>query len=163
MTYIPKIPAGFCLIDEACKVSGTNPSALRMWELRYGWPMPERVEGGQYRIYPRSLLPDLKRIVELAHSGIPISTLIKDGQPVTPPRHTGDVARLRALLRQAQAALLDCGDPMRAFGARALAERQAVVREIQTTLARADSDCECTPVGGHRVLPPTGGQPATER
>jgi len=73
-------------IQEAGKACDLNPSVLRIWEARYGWPKPQRRQNG-YRIYDYQQIEELKRIAELVRQGHAISSLIKDGNPVIPRQH----------------------------------------------------------------------------
>jgi hypothetical protein len=70
-------------ITEAGKASGLNPSVLRIWELRYGWPSPKRQSNG-FRIYHRYLIDDIRKVAILVREGTPISSIIRDGQPRWP-------------------------------------------------------------------------------
>ncbi len=70
-------------ITAAGKASGLNPSVLRIWELRYGWPSPSRQTNG-FRIYHRYLIDDICKVATLVKEGMPISSIIRDGQPRWP-------------------------------------------------------------------------------
>jgi len=70
-------------IHAASKACGLTPSVLRIWELRYGWPNPNRRPNG-YRAYSKHLIEDLKRVAEMVKSGTPISEIIIDGMPEFP-------------------------------------------------------------------------------
>lgn len=86
-------------IQEAGKACDLNPSVLRIWESRYGWPRPQRRENG-YRVYDYQQIEELKRIAELVRQGHTISSLIEDGAPVIPRQQTASespYARLDAL------------------------------------------------------------------
>lgn len=64
-------------IREAAKQTGISASALRIWELRYGWPRPERRANG-YRSYPISLIPVLQGIRKEIDRGRTIGDLLRD-------------------------------------------------------------------------------------
>lgn len=73
-------------INEASKLCGLSPSVLRIWELRYGWPAPQRRPNG-YRAYSMHQVEELKRMSELVKVGIPVSSLIVEGMPRWPATH----------------------------------------------------------------------------
>jgi DNA-binding transcriptional MerR regulator len=70
-------------INEASKSCGLSPSVLRIWEARYGWPQPQRRPNG-YRVYAKDQVADLQRVADLVRCGMPISTILIDGQPKWP-------------------------------------------------------------------------------
>ena len=70
-------------INEASKSCGLSPSVLRIWEARYGWPQPQRRPNG-YRVYTKDQVADLQRVADLVRCGMPISTILIDGQPKWP-------------------------------------------------------------------------------
>jgi DNA-binding transcriptional MerR regulator len=65
-------------INEASKSCGLSP-----WEARYGWPQPQRRPNG-YRVYTKDQVADLQRVADLVRCGMPISTILIDGQPKWP-------------------------------------------------------------------------------
>lgn len=71
-------------IEDAAQMAGTTPSVLRVWEARYGWPRPKRDHSSGFRVYPPTLIAELRRIVALTHAGHVISDLIVDGMPAWP-------------------------------------------------------------------------------
>jgi len=73
-------------IKEVAEKSGVTPSALRIWELRYGWPAPYRKANG-YRYYLQNQIDEITRIASFVRTGVSISTLIEDGLPVWPAQH----------------------------------------------------------------------------
>lgn len=89
-------------INEASKLCGLSPSVLRIWEVRYGWPLPKRKPNG-YRAYSLVQVEELKRAAALVKNGIPISMLIVDGLPRWPTCGPAAVGPLR--LVQARACL----------------------------------------------------------
>jgi DNA-binding transcriptional MerR regulator len=70
-------------INQTGKACGLSPSVLRIWELRYGWPKPERQPNG-YRAYSQYQVQLLRRVAELVRSGMPIRAIIIDGRPRLP-------------------------------------------------------------------------------
>ena len=70
-------------INDASRASGLSPSVLRIWEARYGWPKPERKPNG-YRVYTKEHVEALKRVADLVRCGMPISTILIDGEPRWP-------------------------------------------------------------------------------
>lgn len=73
-------------ISELAKLTGISESALRIWELRHGWPSPRRTKGG-CRNYRDSDVELVKRVRSLSHSGLLLKDIIIDGLPVLPPLH----------------------------------------------------------------------------
>jgi MerR family copper efflux transcriptional regulator len=70
-------------IKAASVATGLSQSVLRIWELRYGWPLPLRKANG-YRTYARHQVEDLQRVAGLVKGGMPISTILVDGLPCWP-------------------------------------------------------------------------------
>ena len=70
-------------IRDAALATGLNPSVIRVWEDRYGWPSPRRHPNG-YRSFTRHEVEQLKRVATLVKAGTPISALIVDGFPQFP-------------------------------------------------------------------------------
>lgn len=70
-------------IKDTSQAAGVTPSVLRVWEHRYGWPKPTR-QGNGYRVYDSSQVDEIKRIADLVKQGLPISSLIVDGEPSWP-------------------------------------------------------------------------------
>src|SRR5205823_3679648 len=65
-------------IAAVSKLTGVSCHALRVWERRYGFPIPNRSASG-HRRYGHDQVRTLRRISELAHNdGRPISDLIAD-------------------------------------------------------------------------------------
>jgi DNA-binding transcriptional MerR regulator len=86
-----------CLsIHAASKLCGLSPSVLRIWELRYGWPNPQRRPNG-YRAYSRHLIEDLKKVAKMVQEGKPISEIIFDGMPQFAPEPETVDAHRRAI------------------------------------------------------------------
>ena len=55
-------------IKETAKLTGISASTLRIWELRYGWPKPDRKANG-YRLYKETLIQDLQWVVTMIAAG----------------------------------------------------------------------------------------------
>lgn len=72
-------PHGKYSIAEVAEKTGISASVLRIWELRYKWPDPERLPNG-YRIYTQRHLDALLVIKVLLDSGKMISEVINDPQ-----------------------------------------------------------------------------------
>jgi DNA-binding transcriptional MerR regulator len=67
-----------CLsIAETSALTGLSPHVLRMWELRYRWPVPLRKDNG-YRFYPESLVETLTLVSSLIKSGRTIGNILRD-------------------------------------------------------------------------------------
>jgi methanogenic corrinoid protein MtbC1 len=64
-------------IAAVSKLTGASCHALRVWERRYGFPVPLRSASG-HRRYSRQQVATLCAITELAHEGRPIGELIAD-------------------------------------------------------------------------------------
>lgn len=71
-------------ISEVQKETGVPTSCIRMWEKRYGWPIPYRDKYNNYRIYTINDIETLKRIKTLLDRGMTISKIIIDGSLVFP-------------------------------------------------------------------------------
>lgn len=71
-------------IGEVAKLAGTTTHVLRIWQARYGWPMPEQDPTNGYRYYHRHLVDQIRRAVELRRSGYSLKRLIVDGLPRWP-------------------------------------------------------------------------------
>lgn len=64
-------------IAAVSKLTGVSCHALRVWERRYGFPVPRRSESG-HRRYGPDQVQVLRRISELVRTGQPIGELIDD-------------------------------------------------------------------------------------
>ncbi len=73
-------------IDDAAQLAGTTAAVLRIWEVRYGWPSPERDPSNGYRSYSAHLVEQIRRVVALTRDGHEIGSLIVDGLPRWPKR-----------------------------------------------------------------------------
>ena len=82
-------------IAAVSKLTGASCHALRVWERRYGFPVPERSASG-HRRFSREQVTTLRTITELAHTGRPIGELIAeylDGRlAIAEPVATPDVS-----------------------------------------------------------------------
>lgn len=65
-------------IQEAAERSGITTSELRIWQLRYKWPNPERLANG-YRVYSRALIEQLTHAKAMRAAGYAVGQLIQDG------------------------------------------------------------------------------------
>lgn len=87
-------PVGLSIAETAKRI-GISAAVLRIWEHRYGWPIPERGVNG-YRLYPPALIAILERVNTELKLGKTIGELMRDpwwqqvfttGQlPKPPPR-----------------------------------------------------------------------------
>ncbi len=71
-------------IAAVSKLTGVSCHALRVWERRYGFPVPDRSPSG-HRRYGRDQVRMIRRLAELAHGGRSIGELIaefRDGRLV---------------------------------------------------------------------------------
>ena len=64
-------------IAAVSKLTGISCHALRIWERRYGFPVPCRSASG-HRRYGRDQVRILRRISELSHQGHSVSDLIAE-------------------------------------------------------------------------------------
>jgi DNA-binding transcriptional MerR regulator/methylmalonyl-CoA mutase cobalamin-binding subunit len=62
-------------ITEAAAASGVSAAALRAWERRHGFPLPERTSGGQ-RLYSRAQVEEVARVRERVETGVPVAQAI---------------------------------------------------------------------------------------
>lgn len=72
-----------CTINHVSRATGLSTSILRIWELRYGWPSPIRLDNG-YRAYTLETLEALKYVAARHHEGVQVRELIREGRPVLP-------------------------------------------------------------------------------
>jgi hypothetical protein len=77
------IPDRALTISEVAQRTGISEAALRMWEKRYHWPIPDRNTTG-YRTYSTALVEDLERVADLLKRGYAIGEIILDGAPHWP-------------------------------------------------------------------------------
>lgn len=64
-------------ISAVSKLTGVSCHALRVWERRYGYPLPNRSASG-HRRYGLDQVLMLRRLSELSHAGRPIGDLMSD-------------------------------------------------------------------------------------
>ena len=62
--------------------TGLNPATIRAWERRYGFPMPQRTEGG-HRQYSRRDIDALKWLMARQDDGVSISHAVEIWQSYT--------------------------------------------------------------------------------
>jgi hypothetical protein len=67
------------------KLTGLTAPVIRMWENRYGWPSPRRLDNG-YRIYSEDQIEDLKLAGALVKAGTPVSQLVDGKGGINLPR-----------------------------------------------------------------------------
>jgi len=63
-------------IREVAEQTGLAAGTIRMWEQRYGFPIPERTPAG-YRIYSDEDVEALRRVVELRRGGLSVSVALE--------------------------------------------------------------------------------------
>jgi DICT domain-containing protein len=66
-------------ISEVAARTGVAPGTLRMWEQRYGFPVPERTPSG-YRRYDGAIVTRVRRVVELRGRGLSMPAAIERAQ-----------------------------------------------------------------------------------
>jgi len=72
-----QFPAEGLSIAQTARRIGVSAAVLRVWELRYGWPRPERDALG-YRRYPWPLITLLERVQAELQQGKTIGDLARD-------------------------------------------------------------------------------------
>jgi DNA-binding transcriptional MerR regulator len=125
-------------IAEVVEKTGIAAHLLRVWELRYGWPKPERKSNG-YRVYPADQVRMLEWAGVQIQRGRTIGDIIRD--PLL-----GFIERSTAEASRVQANAIDfthIPEPLTADG-RDL--RRALERAIATgdrgTIARLQAECQ---------------------
>lgn len=88
-------------IRTVCSLTGVNPMTLRAWERRYGLVRPTRTAGG-HRLYARSDVNAIHRILALLEQGVAIGQMSQALRATAPPAPAGNDAWAAA-----RAALLD--------------------------------------------------------
>ncbi|MGE5086463.1 MAG: MerR family transcriptional regulator, partial [Bacillota bacterium] len=63
-------------IDQVNQLTGLPQATLRNWEKRYGFPRPQRSQGG-HRLYGLGEIQNLRAVVELYKSGIKVRDAIE--------------------------------------------------------------------------------------
>jgi MerR family transcriptional regulator, light-induced transcriptional regulator len=91
-------------IKEVAERTGVAAGTLRMWEQRYGFPVPERTPSG-YRRYRGEIVDALRRVVELRERGLSMAAAIERAQegrelPTDRPSIYGAVAAASGIPRQ---------------------------------------------------------------
>jgi len=64
-------------IADVAEITGISADVLRIWEARYGWPMPQRRANG-FRGYPPGLVITLTRVGALIQRGRTIGDILRD-------------------------------------------------------------------------------------
>ena len=82
-------------IARVAERTGLSPSLLRIWEERYGWPMPSR-QSNQYRHYAPALVDALDAVRFLIASGLTIGEIMADSTLSPRENPTLTIASLRA-------------------------------------------------------------------
>lgn len=86
-------------IDQVNQITGLSQATLRNWEKRYGFPRPQRSEGG-HRLYDVTEVQKIREVVSLQKTGIrileAIEQVLSDPQvssksPVSVPSHPSTV------------------------------------------------------------------------
>lgn len=101
-------------IKDVAEQTGLAAGTIRMWETRYGFPVPQRTASG-YRRYTRDDVEALRRVVALRHRGLSIPAAIdrarETGGPADHPSiyaavaSTDSAARPQVLRRSTLVAL----------------------------------------------------------
>ena len=115
-----KVEPNLLSIGDVCSETGLSADAVRVWERRYGFPMPVRLPSG-HRRYRREDLHRLRLIVEAVAQGHRASVAARASeatlkQLLTPSGHPTvealveavsamDTARMQALLQASLAQL----------------------------------------------------------
>jgi|tagenome__1003787_1003787.scaffolds.fasta_scaffold20911719_2 DNA-binding transcriptional MerR regulator len=91
-------------IKEVSERTGVAAGTLRMWEQRYGFPVPERTESG-YRRYRGEVVDALRRVVQLREGGLSMAAAIERAQegrelPTDRPSIYAAIAGARDIPRQ---------------------------------------------------------------
>ena len=91
-------------IKEVSERTGVAAGTLRMWEQRYGFPVPERTPSG-YRRYRGEVVDVLRRVVQLREGGLSMTAAIERAQegrelPTDRPSIYAAVSGARELPRQ---------------------------------------------------------------
>jgi methanogenic corrinoid protein MtbC1 len=79
MALLQSLPGTGYSIAAVSKLGGISCHALRVWERRYGFPVPERTASG-HRRYSYEQVQLLRRIAELSHEGHAIHDVIADAR-----------------------------------------------------------------------------------
>jgi DICT domain-containing protein len=66
-------------ISDVAEQTGIAAGTIRMWETRYGFPVPARTTGG-YRRYTTEDVDTLRRVVALRHRGLSVPAAIERAQ-----------------------------------------------------------------------------------
>jgi len=85
--------ANFLTVSALATAAGMSANVLRVWSDRYGWPQAQRRSKHGTRLFHATIVPLLRRVVELRDSGVAVGDIIGTGIPVFPavagvPRQT---------------------------------------------------------------------------
>ncbi len=86
-------PTGLAIGDLAAR-TGLTPAVLRMWETRYGFPRPGRLESG-HRRYAESDVAAVAGVLRRRDAGVRLETAIAEATGDGPPRTPSVYAELR--------------------------------------------------------------------
>jgi DNA-binding transcriptional MerR regulator len=132
-------------IAAVSKLTGISCHALRVWERRYGFPVPHRSESG-HRRYGHDQVRILRRVAELSHQGRSIRELIADlragrvaaeGPPAGQPSGPRGAARADELMGRLLQGDLAGGEACFQRLARELEPSELVLRVIEPSLVDA--------------------------
>jgi DNA-binding transcriptional MerR regulator len=74
-------------IGDVAEMTGLSTHVIRVWELRYGWPVPERAANG-FRYYSESLVGVLEWVATQIAHGRTIGEILRD--PMLPREEGAD-------------------------------------------------------------------------
>ena len=81
------LAVGGLAIGDLAARTGLTPAVLRMWETRYGFPRPQRLESG-HRRYAETDVSAVTDVLRRRDAGVRLETAIAevsgDGPPATP-------------------------------------------------------------------------------
>lgn len=94
---VDQLPVGVTLsIGDLAERTGLTPSALRMWEQRYGFPIPHRLAGG-HRRYTTHDVEQVRDVVRRRDAGVRLEQAIDDVRRRAAPTTPSVFATLRDL------------------------------------------------------------------
>ncbi len=82
-------------IGELARRAGVSPAVLRMWETRYGFPTPHRLESG-HRRYREDQVALVERVRRRRDAGIRLDVAIAEAAAMQAPRVPSVYAELRS-------------------------------------------------------------------
>jgi MerR family transcriptional regulator, light-induced transcriptional regulator len=87
-------------ISEVAEQTGVSPAALRMWEIRHGFPTPTRLVSG-HRRYDGAQVATVREVVRRRETGVrldvAIQLAVRAAHPLDPPSTPSVYAELRRL------------------------------------------------------------------